>query len=83
MDKIEFQTKKAEVESFATKYNWSFSNMNFENKRVSYEDETSYCRIDIFLSKMTIMITKKGHKPVVLKKQSMKQLEDIFRNPYQ
>ena len=82
MDKIEFQTKKAEVENLATKYNWRFSNMHFENKRVSFEDETSYCRVDIFLSKMTIMITKKGQKPEVLKNQSMKQLEDNFKNPY-
>lgn len=83
MDKIEFQTKKAEVENLATKYNWSFSSMHFENKRVSYVDETRYCRVDIFLSKMTIMITKKGHKPQVLKDQSMKQLENLFRNHYQ
>jgi hypothetical protein len=82
MNKTEFQSKKAEVENLATKYNWRFQNMHFENKRVSFLDETGYCRIDVFLSKMTFLITKKGQKPQVLKNQTMKQLEDFFKNPY-
>lgn len=82
MEVAEFRKKMALIELIAVKYMWIYTSNDLQTFRVSYSDELSIWRIDIYLSKMTVCLLPKGAKPKYFKRQNLERIEDIFKNPY-
>lgn len=82
MERAEFKRKIALIEPIAAKYKWTYSGNDIKTFRISYADELSIWRIDIYLSKMTVCMLPKGGNPKYFKRQNLEKIEQIFRNPY-
>ena len=82
MTKADFLQKKLAIDKIAVGYNYSSKGNDLKSGRVSYSDETSMVRIDVYLSKNTVSILSKGDEPRHLKNQTQTQIENIFKNPY-
>ena len=82
MDISDFRNKKQRIDKFATVYLWSALPHDEANGRISYVDELSVYRIDIYTSRMTVCILPKGGKPTYKKRQSYEMIELIFKNPF-
>jgi hypothetical protein len=82
MDITDFKTKKKLIDSVASKYNWNNISNDSNCGRLSYMDELSVYRIDIYTSKMTVCILPAGDKPIYKKRQNIEMIEKVFKNPY-
>lgn len=81
MDKQEFSKKLGLIEKLATKHKWTYVSNDLKTFRISYKDELSIYRIDIYLTKMTVCLLPAGLSPVYYKRQNLEMLEAIFKNP--
>lgn len=81
MQKSEFKNKIGQISNIAVKYKWSYVSSDFKTFRLSFKDNYSLYRLDIYLSKMTVCLIPVGGKPVYLKHQDLVMLEDIFEDP--
>lgn len=82
MEKAEFQKKLAKINKIASKFKWTYVSNDMNNYRVSFKDELSIYRVDIYLSKMTVCLLPAGEKPVYFKRQNLEMLEGIFKQPH-
>ena len=82
MNRNEFNKKKKEIDLIATEFNWIAISNDPECGRLSYSDELSIYRIDIYTSKMTVCILPKGSKAIYKKRLPYQKIKKIFQNPY-
>lgn len=82
MTKSEFQNKLAKVNNIANKYRWTYVSKDQKTFRISFKDELSIHRVDIYLSRMTVCLLPVGGKPVYLKRQNLEMIEGLFKNPF-
>ena len=82
MEKSEFKKKLGLIEKIAQKHKWTYVSNDLNTFRVSYKDELSIYRIDIYLSKMTVCLLPAGDKPVYFKRQNLEMIEAIFKQPH-
>ena len=82
MEKSEFKNKFNLIEKISIKYKWTYISSDLKTFRVSYKDEWSMYRIDIYLSKMTVCLLPAGDKPVYYKRQNLEMIEAIFKQPH-
>lgn len=82
MDKSEFKKKLGLIEKIAQKHRWTYVSNDLNTFRISYKDELSIYRIDIYLSKMTVCLSPAGDKPVYFKRQNFEMIEAIFKQPH-
>lgn len=73
--------KKKELISLAKKYNWRLDSEDKNNGRISFKDELSIYRMDIYLSKMTVGLLPIGDKPIWFKRRNMKMIEEMLSQP--
>jgi hypothetical protein len=79
----DFISKKKLIDPIAGKYKWTSISFDSSTGRLSYKDELSVYRIDIYTSKMTVCILPAGDKPIYKKRQNLEMIESVFKNPYQ
>ncbi|HAH24922.1 MAG TPA: hypothetical protein DCL77_14410 [Prolixibacteraceae bacterium] len=82
MDKEDYRKKKLEIDTIAARYMWSVVSNDEKSGRLSYQDELSVYKVDVFTSKMTVCILPKGGQPVYLKRQNMVMVDKVLKNPY-
>lgn len=83
MTRQEFKEKLKKVEKLAKKYNWRYDSQDSSTYRVSFKDELSIYRIDIYLSKMTVGLLPVGDKPIFYKRQNLEMIEMILKHPHE
>jgi hypothetical protein len=82
MEKKDFTNKKKLIDTIASKYKWTSISNDSNTGRLSYNDELSVYRVDIYTSKMTVCILPSGDKPIYRKRQNLEMIDTIFKNPY-
>lgn len=79
----EFKKKSKLIGEIAKKYDWRSHSEDSATYRVSYKDELSIYRIDIYLSRMTVCLLPVGDKGSFFKRQNLKMIEAIFKDPHE
>ncbi len=82
MDATDFESKGLELLVFAEQFKWICVSSDGHSCRVSFVDETRMIRVDIYTSKMTVCMVRKGEKPRYFKNQTLDQIKQLFKNPY-
>lgn len=81
-------TREKEITAILVRVNtnakreWKAVGRDDNNSRLSFKDYPMlFFHVDIYLSTMTIMLQPSGDKPLRLKRQEYKDLENLFREP--
>jgi hypothetical protein len=82
MNTKDFKTKLKLITDISRKYEWHLVSTDVNSGRISFTDELSIFRIDIYTSKMTVCFLPKGDKPKFFKRQSLQMIDNIFKNPF-
>lgn len=82
MNNDDFKNKLKLISEISSRYKWELVSTDINCGRISFSDELSIFRIDIYTSKMTVCFLPKGAKPVFFKRQSLQMIENIFKNPF-
>lgn len=83
MNKQDFRVKIKELSELGRKYKWQLLGCDSQNYRVSLQDEMRIFRIDIYVSKGTVVFGRVGLTPTTTKNNTTKMIEDILKNPFQ
>lgn len=71
------------VEKIALKHNWRMHSTDSKTYRVSYKDELSIYRVDVYLSKMTVCLLPVGDNGIYFKRQNLELIEAILKSPHE
>lgn len=82
MDIKDFRRKKKLVEEVAKKHCWLYYSTDSKTYRISFKDNLSIYRIDIYLSKMTVVLLPSGDTPTYHKRQNIEMIDAIMKEPY-
>jgi hypothetical protein len=77
---LNVKNKKEIFNIFADHYGWDFVSSDKINGRLTYECDI--LKIDIYPSKMSIMLVYEGKDYFWIKNQTVNSIEEIFNNPY-
>lgn len=67
-----------DITPIAAASGFDFFQMQEENGMLSYVDNDKL-RVNIYLSKMTVVVQKTGEAPIVYKRASLDKLDEIFK----
>lgn len=81
MQKTEFKDLQKKLIEIAQKYRWNFTDIDTNTFRCSFVDVTDSWHADVYLSKLTVCLSRKGTNPKFLKKRTWEQIDKIFSSP--
>lgn len=82
MDATDFKNKLEQLTAISKKHGWQILSTDAKCGRVSFKDDLSIFRVDIYTSKMTVCLLPSGDKPVYLKRQNFDTISKLLANPY-
>ena len=82
MEVKEFKKKMSLIQPIADKYKFLVVGNDPHTSRLTLKDELSIWRIDIYLTKMTVVFQPAGGKIKYYKRFNLEKIEDLLKNPY-
>jgi hypothetical protein len=83
MNKQEFKVKMKELMDMGAKYKWQLLGCDSQNFRVSLQDDMRIFRMDVYVSKGTVVFGRVGSTPDTTRNNTMNKIEAILKNPFQ
>lgn len=82
MTRAEFKRKLQILEAIAASYKWAYVSNDFNTGRVTFKDQYSVYRMDVYTTKMTVCLMVPGNASVYLKKQTLESITNVFCSPH-